>query len=133
MIWEHSFDFAAFHGQTISGRGVGAGPSGPGQAASGRGAAGRAGRVPRLRGAAITASGYVPNRAARSLVTGRSGSIGLVVSEPGHQAADGPLVGHVYGDPFFGRIASGLLSVLGPRHLHPVLIHQPELVIRQSA
>lgn len=71
---------------------------------------------------AITATGYVPNRAARSLVTGRSGSIGLVVSEPRHQAADGPLVGHVYGDPFFGRIVSGILSVLGPRHVHPVLI-----------
>jgi DNA-binding LacI/PurR family transcriptional regulator len=72
---------------------------------------------------AIAATGYVPNRAARSLVTGKSGAIALVVSEPRRAEAGGPLVSHVYSDPFFGRIISGIIGVLGPRHVHPLLIH----------
>lgn len=73
---------------------------------------------------AVADTGYAPNRAARSLVTGQSGAIALVVSEPRRAAAaDGPLVSHVYADPFFGRIVSGIIGVLGARHVHPLLIH----------
>src|ERR1700760_4993441 len=53
---------------------------------------------------AIAETGYVPNRAARSLVTGRTGTVGLVVSEPRREPPHGgPLATHVYADPFFGR------------------------------
>ncbi len=72
---------------------------------------------------AIAEVGYVPNRAARSLVTGRTGTVGLVVSEPRRAAEGGPLASHVYADPFFGRIVAGILGELGPRRVHPMLIH----------
>jgi DNA-binding LacI/PurR family transcriptional regulator len=61
---------------------------------------------------AVAATGYMPNRAARSLVTGRAGSIALVVSEPESWADDDPFMGHFLTDPFFGRVVGGLLSVL---------------------
>jgi DNA-binding LacI/PurR family transcriptional regulator len=72
---------------------------------------------------AIAETGYVPNRAARSLVTGRTGTVGLVVSEPRREPGGGPLASHVYADPFFGRIVAGVLGELGPRRVHPMLIH----------
>ena len=72
---------------------------------------------------AIADIGYVPNRAARSLVTGRTGTVGLVVSEPRREPRGGPLASHVYADPFFGRIVAGILGELGPRRVHPMLIH----------
>ena len=100
-------------GRIISGRGTGADPSRPGQAAFRPRWPGSAGRAPAAGDRAV-------------------GSIGLVVSEPCHQAADGPLVGHVYGDAFFGRIVSGILSVLGPRHVHPVLIHVDSAAARDE-
>jgi DNA-binding LacI/PurR family transcriptional regulator len=68
---------------------------------------------------AIEETGYVPNRAARSLVTRRTGSVALVVSEP-ERHADDPAT--VFTDPFFGRILSGVVGVLGPRDVHPVLM-----------
>ncbi len=71
---------------------------------------------------AIEETGYVPNRAARSLVTRRTGSVALVMSEPERHAGDGPFPATVLGDPFFGRIISGVLGVLGPRDVHPVLM-----------
>ena len=61
---------------------------------------------------AVAATGYVPNRAARSLVTGRAGSIALVVSEVESRAEDDPFMGRFLTDPFFGRVVGGLLSVL---------------------
>ena len=90
---------------------------------------------PDIRGAvqrAIADTGYVPNRAARSLVTGRTGTVGLVVSEPRRDPAGGPLVSTVYADPFFGRIVAGILGELGPRRVHPLLIHVDSVTARDE-
>lgn len=65
---------------------------------------------------AVAATGYVPNRAARSLVTRRSGAVALVVSGAG---AD---TDRVFQDPFFGRVVSGVVRALRPRGVHPVLL-----------
>ena len=59
-----------------------------------------------------TETGYVPNRAARSLVTGRTYSVALVVSADDPRFDD-PFLGRGFDDPFFGRIASGALGHLG--------------------
>ena len=72
--------------------------------------------------AAVAATGYVPNRAARSLVTRRTGSIALVVSEPEHRSFDDPFVGRVFTDPFFGRVVTGVLGVLRPRGVSLLLM-----------
>jgi DNA-binding LacI/PurR family transcriptional regulator len=69
---------------------------------------------------AIEQTGYVPNRAARSLVTRRTGAVALVVSEPSKHTDAFP--GGVFADPFFGRVVSGVLSVLGPMDVNPVLM-----------
>jgi DNA-binding LacI/PurR family transcriptional regulator len=71
---------------------------------------------------AVAATGYVPNRAARSLVTRRADSVALIFSVPDHHAADDPFLGQVFSDPFFGRIVGGLLTVLRPRGVHPLLM-----------
>jgi len=97
---------------------------------------------------AIAAVGYVPNRAARQLITGRSGVIALVMSiapdasapESAHDDAvdgsgtagsgtggsgtadPGAAPDRVFADPFFGRIVSGVLGYLRPRRLHPLLM-----------
>lgn len=52
---------------------------------------------------AITELGYVPNRAARALVTNRTDSVALVVSESEER---------VFGEPFFAGIVRGISSVL---------------------
>ncbi|GAA0389149.1 LacI family transcriptional regulator [Acrocarpospora corrugata] len=65
---------------------------------------------------AVAAVGYVPNRAARSLVTGKTGSIALVVSGAGHFFA------RVFTDPFFGRVVSGISGHLRPLGVHLVLM-----------
>ncbi|PFG44538.1 LacI family transcriptional regulator [Isoptericola jiangsuensis] len=71
--------------------------------------------------AAITATGYVPNRAARSLVTRRSGAVAVVVA--GSAPDDGPdRVAEMLADPFFGRVAGGAVRALRPRDVHPVLM-----------
>ena len=60
---------------------------------------------------AVDATGYVPNRAARSLVTRRSGTVALVVSDAvSHD--DDPFMRRFFADPFFGRIVGGVMSVL---------------------
>jgi DNA-binding LacI/PurR family transcriptional regulator len=69
---------------------------------------------------AIEQTGYVPNRAARSLVTRRTGAVALVVSEPNKHTDAFP--GGVFADPFFGRVVSGVLRVLGPMDVSPVLM-----------
>lgn len=48
---------------------------------------------------AIDELGYVPNRAARSLVTRRTDTVALVVSEPNDR---------VFGEPYFGAIVRGI-------------------------
>jgi len=53
---------------------------------------------------AIGRLGYIPNRAARSLVTRRTESVGLVIPEPTTK---------LFGDPFFPRLIRGINSVLG--------------------
>jgi DNA-binding LacI/PurR family transcriptional regulator len=70
---------------------------------------------------AVAVTGYVPNRAARTLVTRRTDAVALVFSVP-DRPEDDPFLGRVFGDPFFGRILGGLLTVLRPRGVHPVLM-----------
>ncbi|MER6517622.1 LacI family DNA-binding transcriptional regulator [Streptomyces sp. NPDC001553] len=65
---------------------------------------------------AVAATGYVPNRAARSLVTRRSGAVALVVSGAGTETSE------VFQDPFFGRVVGGVVRALRPRGVHPVLL-----------
>jgi DNA-binding LacI/PurR family transcriptional regulator len=62
---------------------------------------------------AIDRLGYVPNRAARSLVTRRSDSIGVVITEP---------TGRLFSDPFFPRLLRGISSELAARDLQLVLL-----------
>jgi DNA-binding LacI/PurR family transcriptional regulator len=79
---------------------------------------------------AIEETGYVPNRAARSLVTRRTGSVAFVVSEPERHVDDGPFPATVFSDPFFGRIVRGVLAVFGPRDVHPVLMLVDSVAVR---
>ncbi len=60
---------------------------------------------------AVAATGYVPNRAARSLVTRRTGTVALVVSDS-ETHDDDPFMSRFFADPYFGRVVGGLLSVL---------------------
>jgi DNA-binding LacI/PurR family transcriptional regulator len=62
---------------------------------------------------AIARLGYVPNLAARSLVTRRSESIGVVIPEP---------PGMLFGDPYFPRLLRGVSSELAARNLQLVLL-----------
>ncbi|WP_377270061.1 LacI family DNA-binding transcriptional regulator [Peterkaempfera sp. SMS 1(5)a] len=72
---------------------------------------------------AVEATGYVPNSAARSLVTRRAGAVALVVSGTGARDSDGDAARtQIFTDPFFGRVVSGVLSGLRPQGLHPVLM-----------
>lgn len=63
--------------------------------------------------AAVTELGYVPNRAARSLVTRRSGSVAVVITEP---------TGRLFSDPFFPRLLRGISAALSARDLQLVLL-----------
>ncbi|MFR9780833.1 LacI family DNA-binding transcriptional regulator [Micromonospora sp. MS34] len=69
---------------------------------------------------AVDAIGYVPNRAARSLVTRRAGTVALVVSDSDDRTED-PFFGHFLTDPFFGRVVGGAMSVLGATPVQLVL------------
>ncbi|MFF1871635.1 LacI family DNA-binding transcriptional regulator [Kitasatospora herbaricolor] len=72
---------------------------------------------------AIAATGYVPNSAARSLVTRRAGSIALVLSGVAGEVEDEDSArNRVLTDPFFGRALSGVVGALRPRGLHPLLM-----------
>jgi DNA-binding LacI/PurR family transcriptional regulator len=62
---------------------------------------------------AIARLGYVPNRAARSLRTRRSGSIGVIIPEP---------TARLFGDPFFQMFIDGIGAALGSRDLSLVLL-----------
>jgi DNA-binding LacI/PurR family transcriptional regulator len=61
---------------------------------------------------AATRLGYVPNRAARSLVTRRNDSIGLVIPEPTAQ---------FFNDPFFPRLLKGVTEGLAEPGVQLVL------------
>jgi DNA-binding LacI/PurR family transcriptional regulator len=69
---------------------------------------------------AVAETGYVPNRAARSLVTGRTITVALVVSAADSEFDD-PFTIRELDDPFFGRVASGALHHLGELDLPMVL------------
>ncbi|MFJ8749141.1 LacI family DNA-binding transcriptional regulator [Streptomyces sp. NPDC102441] len=77
---------------------------------------------------AVSATGYTPNRAARSLVTRRTDAIALVVSGAGADpdgegpAGEGSFTAQVFADPFFGRVVTGVVNYLRPRGMHPVLM-----------
>jgi DNA-binding LacI/PurR family transcriptional regulator len=60
---------------------------------------------------AVGRTGYVPNRMARSLVTRRTGTVALVVSDS-ETHDDDPFMGRFFADPYFGRVVGGLMSVL---------------------
>ncbi|EIE99437.1 LacI family DNA-binding transcriptional regulator [Saccharomonospora glauca] len=61
---------------------------------------------------AIESLGYVPNEAARSLVTRRTNSVALVVSEPGER---------VFSDPFFAGVLRGVHAGLSGSNRQLVL------------
>ncbi len=61
----------------------------------------------------VTRLGYVPNRAARSLVTRRSDSVGVVITEP---------TARLFVDPFFPRLLRGISAELGARDRQLVLL-----------
>lgn len=63
--------------------------------------------------AAIAELGYVPNRAARSLVTRRTDTLALIV----HERPD-----TVFADPFFASILRGVNRALSPTDLQLVLL-----------
>jgi DNA-binding LacI/PurR family transcriptional regulator len=63
--------------------------------------------------AAVRQLGYQPNRAARSLVTRRSDSIAVVITEP---------TGRLFSDPFFPRLVRGVSGELASRNLQLVLL-----------
>lgn len=88
---------------------------------------------------AIAATGYVPNHAARSLVTKRTGSVALVISEPDDRHFDDPFLHRIFTDPFLGRVTAGALEVLRPAGIHLVLMpadvpshHQVVRYLRQG-
>lgn len=56
---------------------------------------------------------YVPNRAARSLVTRRSDSVAVVIPEPATQ---------LFGDPFFPRVLRGISETLGRAGMQLILL-----------
>jgi DNA-binding LacI/PurR family transcriptional regulator len=62
---------------------------------------------------AVRELGYVPNRAARSLVTRRSGSVAVVIPEPTAQ---------LFGDPFFPRVLRGIADGLAEVETQLVLL-----------
>jgi DNA-binding LacI/PurR family transcriptional regulator len=57
--------------------------------------------------------GYVPNMAARSLVTRRSDSVGVVIPEPASR---------IFGDPFFAQVLRGISGALNARRQRLVLL-----------
>jgi DNA-binding LacI/PurR family transcriptional regulator len=63
---------------------------------------------------AISALGYVPNRAARTLVTRRTDTIVLIM----HERPD-----TVFEDPFFANVQRGVNAVLSTTDLQLVLLH----------
>ena len=63
---------------------------------------------------AISALGYVPNRAARSLVTRRTNTLVLIV----HERPD-----TVFEDPFFANVLRGVNAALSSTDLQLVLLH----------
>lgn len=72
---------------------------------------------------AVDELGYVPNMAARALVTRRTGAIALVISEPEER---------IFGEPFFAGVVRGITTVVGEasRQLVLALVQTREQVDR---
>lgn len=68
---------------------------------------------------AIATTGYVPNLAARSLVTRRTGAVIVVVSGVEEQGSPSTID---FADPFFGRVVGGMLRALRPHDVDPILM-----------
>ncbi|MGW3569399.1 LacI family DNA-binding transcriptional regulator [Streptomyces sp. NPDC000941] len=83
---------------------------------------------------AIERTGYTPNRAARSLVTRRTGTVALVVSGVGESSEEeqNAFAARVFTDPFFGRVVGGVVGFLRPRSMHPVLMFAESSEARQE-
>ncbi|MEO8463082.1 MAG: LacI family DNA-binding transcriptional regulator [Chloroflexota bacterium] len=62
---------------------------------------------------AIESLNYVPNRAARTLMTRRSESVGVVILEP---------AARLFGDPFFGQLMLGISDGLADEDIQLVLL-----------
>jgi len=71
---------------------------------------------------AIEETGYVPNLAARTLVTRRTGSVALVVSEPTDHPSASPFLERLFTDPYIGRVTAGAQEVLRPRDIHLAIL-----------
>ncbi|WP_125773267.1 LacI family DNA-binding transcriptional regulator [Antribacter gilvus] len=71
---------------------------------------------------AVAATGYVPNRAARSLVTRRTGTVAVVVSGADPDPGEELDLARVFADPFFGRVVGSFVRALRPHDVHPVLM-----------
>lgn len=69
---------------------------------------------------AIRTTGYTPNQAARSLVTRRAGTIALVMSGAGVEGDE--FAKAAFADPFFGRVAGGVVAYVRTQGVHPVLM-----------
>ncbi|BFU43425.1 LacI family DNA-binding transcriptional regulator [Krasilnikovia sp. MM14-A1004] len=70
---------------------------------------------------AIAETGYVPNGAARTLVTRRTDSVALVISEP-ERPNDSSFLNRVFTDPYFGRVTAGATGALRPHDIHLVIV-----------
>ncbi|MBD5785432.1 LacI family DNA-binding transcriptional regulator [Cellulosimicrobium terreum] len=82
---------------------------------------------------AVATTGYVPNRAARSLVTRRSGTVLVVVSGPEPDPEDENYLSQVLADPFFGRVVGSFVRSLRPLDVHPVLMVADSDLTRRQA
>jgi DNA-binding LacI/PurR family transcriptional regulator len=73
---------------------------------------------------AIAKLGYTPNRAARSLVTRRTDTLALVVSEP---------EARFFSDPFFASVVRGITDAAAERDLNVVLVLAQDEQSRERA
>jgi DNA-binding LacI/PurR family transcriptional regulator len=71
---------------------------------------------------AVRATGYVPNLAARSLVTRRTNSVALVIAEPASGSAGAEFLQRIFSDPYFGRVTAGAQQVLRATGVHLVVV-----------
>lgn len=72
--------------------------------------------------AAVAATGYVPNRAARSLRTRRHDAVALAVSTVDELTSDAPLLPRTFADPFFARVVGAALLGLQQREVRLELL-----------
>lgn len=71
---------------------------------------------------AIAETGYVPNRAARSLVTGRTGSVVVAVTGTYANGSGAEVDPAVLSDPFFGRVVWSFVRALREADINPILM-----------